>query len=198
MAYITEGDLENHILHDIDAGFSAWISTVIGMVESYIEQYTGIDFENDTAGTRYFDGSGEDIQVIGDFRTGTLTSVQILNSDGQVEATLTLNTDFVYYPYNETTPNALKLLSGGQYGSWPARARSVAITGKFGYSSPPAAVKIAAVKLAAKMINEGLKGGEVKAETLGSYSVTYKDLDESAVSLGIKEILNQYRVMSVL
>lgn len=197
MSYITEGDLENFILQDIDSGFSTWIESVITMVESYIEQYTGIDFENDTATTRYFDGDGSDIVVIGDYRTGTLTSMQILDSDGNVEATLTSGTDFTEYPYNEGTPNAIKLLGGGQYNHFGNRSRTVKITGKFGYATPPGAVKIAAIKLAAKMINEGLRGGQVSSESLGSYQVSYKELDESSESLGIKEILNQYRVMTL-
>jgi hypothetical protein len=75
--------------------------------------------------------------------------------------------------------------------------RAVSITGVWGYASAPSPIKYAAAQLAAKIINEGLRGGQVGSENLGSYSIDYKEVDEYIESLGIKEILNQYRVISL-
>lgn len=196
MSYITESDLENFIIQDIDSSYSAWIASVIAYIEDYIEQYTGLVFDNSASATQYFDGIGGDILTIGEYQS--LTSVQTLDSSGNVMETLVDGTDYVGYPYNDATKNSLKLLTGGQRSCWPEWDRSVKITGVFGYTTVPGPVKVAAVKLAAKVINEGLKGGQVSQESLGSYSVTYRELDESVDSLGIKEILNQYRRMTLV
>lgn len=194
MAYLSESDLENFILQDIDSSFSAQITEIITWVEDYINNYCGIDFENSTAEAKYFDGSGNEDLFIGEFQTGQLTEVLVLDSLGNTLATLVKDTDYWEYPYDNTSmKNTLRLCPDGQYSSWPLHNRAAKVTGKFGRSTIPKAVKLAAIKLAAKIINEGLRGGQVASESLGAYSVTYEKLDESAESLGIKEILNQYR-----
>lgn len=191
MAYITESDLENHILQDIDSTYSTWISTIIGFVEDYIDKYCGTNFSTLGSVTRYYDGSG-----VGELSIDNLTaitSVQILNNNGDVESNLTENTDYWLYPLNETVKNKLVLTGTNLSSSFPDRPRAVKITGTFGYTTVPSPVKFAGIQLAAKIINEGLRGGQVKSESLGSYNISYKDIDEKVESMGIKEILNQYR-----
>ncbi len=194
MAYLTEADLENFILQDIDPSFSAQITEVIAWVTEYINNYCGINFENSTVESKYFDGSGNEDLFIGEFQTGQLTEVLILDMQGNTLATLVKDTDYWEYPAdNNSMKNALRLIPGSQYTHWPQYNRAAKVTGKFGRSTVPKAIKLAAIKLAAKIINEGLRGGKVSSESLGSYSINYEKLDESKESLEIKEILNQYR-----
>lgn len=189
--YITESDLENHILQDIDSTYSTWIGTIIGFVEDYIDKYCGTSFASLGSVTRYYDGSGvEDLSI--DNLTA-ISSVQILNSNGDVESNLTENTDYWLYPLNETVKNKIVLTGTNLIGSFPDRLRAIKVIGTFGYSSVPSPVKFAGIQLAAKIINEGLRGGQVSSESLGSYNISYKDIDEKVDSMGIKEILNQYR-----
>lgn len=195
MAYITESELENYIVQDIDNSMSAWISSVISQVETYIEKYTNVDFENSASADLYFDGSGDDVLFVGDYQS--ISAVVILNVDGSTLETLTVNTDYVLYPYNESTKNGIKLIIGGKRSTFPDWSRAVKVTGVFGYATPPNDIKLAALKLAAKTINDGLKGGQVSSESLGSYSVNYKDLDEVSESMGIKNILDQYRPITL-
>lgn len=194
MSYISEGDLENFILQDIDSSYSTWITSIIAAVEAYIDQYCGTDFENSGSGDKYYDGNGTDELFIGNVQT--ITAVYFLDVNGNVESTLGTG-DWNLYPLNDSTKNTLKLSGGGSYSSFPNRSRAVKITGTFGNSTAPLPVKMAGVQLAAKLINEGLRGGQVKSESLGSYSVTYKDIDENAESMAIKETLNQYRIMTL-
>jgi len=193
MAYLTEGDLENFLLQDIDSSFSTFISNVITWVEDYITQYCGTDFENSASSAKYFDGNGTEDLYVGEYQS--LSEVLVLASDRNTLATLVANTDYWKYPYNESVYDTIRLVKGGQYSLWPMRARAAKVTGVWGRASVPNPVKLAAIKLAAKIINEGLRGGEVTSETLGSYTINYKQIDESAESLGIKEILNQYRAI---
>lgn len=191
MAYITEGDLENHILQDIDSSYSAWIGVIIGFVEEYIDKYCGTSFASQGSVDRYYDGSDGNELIIDDVQS--VTSVQILAPDGSVIANLTQNTDYWLYPLNDTVKNSLVLSGTNLLSEFPSYPRAVKITGTFGFGTVPGPVKFAGIQLAAKMINEGLRGGQVKSESLGSYRVDYRDIDESVESMGIKEILNQYR-----
>lgn len=193
--YITESDLENFILQDIDPSFSTWITSVISMVEAYVDQYCGTSFANAVSTTRYFDGSGIDELLIGPVQS--VSSLKILDVNGNTEATLTASTDYYLYPLNETIKDRIKLSLGGQYQAFPGRTRSIEVTGIFGHSAVPGPVKLAAIQLAAKVINTGLRGGQVSSETLGSYRIDYREVDENAESLGIKETLNLYRVMNL-
>lgn len=195
MAYITESDLENFILQDIDSSYSTWIATVIGYVEEYIDQYLGTSFAGSSAGViRYFDGSGQNELFVGDFTA--LTEVKILDTDGNDLFTLVQDEDYYLYPLNSTVKNSIRLVRSGRAGGiFPGYNRAVKITGTYGYGSAniPAPIKLVAIKLASKIINEGLRGGQVSSETLGSYSIDYKEIDETTEAMGIKDILNKYR-----
>lgn len=196
--YITESDLENFILEDIDSSYSAWINTIIASVEAYIDQYCGTNFAaNNNSADRYFDGSGAEDLYIGPVQS--ISAVKILDSFGNVLSTLNASDYYLYplQPVNTGEYDRLRLNGAGQYGIFPDGARTVQVTGVWGYSAVPAPVKMAGVQMAAKLINEGLRGGQVSSETLGSYSVAYRQVDEVSESMGIKDILNQYRVMTL-
>ena len=47
--------------------------------------------------------------------------------------------------------------------------------------------------LVGKIIKEGMKGGPSSAESLGDFRIAYQKIDEAADSLGVKNILDQYR-----
>ncbi len=195
MPYLTEGAIENFMLQDIDNSFSGFVTSIIGYVEAYIDNYCGTDFQNSGADTKRYDGTGLRELFIGEFQS--LSAVRILTIEGNTEDTLTENTDFWTYPLNETVKNTLYLIPTGSYAAFPKRARSVECVGTFGRTDAPEPVKLAGLQMCAKIINEGLRGGQVSAENLGSYSVDYRQVDEVAETLGIKDILNQYRVMTL-
>lgn len=189
--YITEGDLENYMLQDIDSTYSTFVADVITMVEDYINKYTGVDFENASSTERYYDGSEADELIIDDVQS--VSAVTIYDTNGSQLHTLTENTDYFLYPLNETIKNRL-VLTTGKIGVFPSYSRSIKVTGVFGFSTVPTAIKIAALKLAAKILEKGLKGGEASSESLGSYSIDYRELNDTADALGIFDILNMYRV----
>ena len=191
MSYITEGDIENYMLQDIDSTYSAFVASVIAMVEDYINKYCGVDFENGSSADRYYDGSGSGELIIDEFQS--ISAVTIYDTNGQQLYTLTENTDYYTYPLNETVKNKLVLFSGGKLGIFPSWGRSIKVTGIFGFSAAPTAIKIAALQLAAKILEKGLKGGEASAESLGEYSIDYKEINDQADALGIFQILNMYR-----
>jgi len=198
MAYTTETKIENYMMTDIDPSFSSQVSDWITAATNYIDKYTDKSFEG-ASETRYFDGTNKTEIIVDDFVS--LTSVQILqvNSD-DVEYTLTegLDDDYILYPYNETPYYKLMMVPSSQVGVWLPGPKRIKLTGTWGHSSNvPKDIELAATILVSDVIKQGRDSGKITSESLGDYSVTYDTLDESATRLGVKQILDQYKILEV-
>ncbi len=64
-------------------------------------------------------------------------------------------------------------------------------------TSVPEAIQFVATKLAATLIEPGLKGGHISSQDLGDYSVTFEKIDQTADALGIYNTLDQYRDIEI-
>ena len=193
MAYTTKGKIQRFLNVDIAASFDAEIASWIDSVASWIDKYCGKTFES-AEETRYFDGNGKTTIMVDDF-TGSPT-ILILNVDGTTGWTLVEghSDDYLVYPLNSTPKNELRLVSGSQIGNFPNRSRSVQITANFGYSvSVPNDIELAATKLVAEIVKEGLKGGKLSSIQLGDYQANFQKVNEKADALGIYQILDMYR-----
>lgn len=192
--YITEGDVENFLLQDIDGSYSDFVSTVISAVGDYIDRYCGTSFSNSSSADKYYDTFGTDELVIDPVQS--ISALTILDAQGNTEMTLTENTDYWLYPLNETIKSRI-VLAGGKLAVFPERTRAVKITTVSGYATVPGPIKVAALKLVAKILEKGLKGGEASAESLGEYSIDYKEVDEVSESMQIKNVLDMYREIRI-
>ena len=191
--YTTEEKIESYLMITIDQSQSDEVDNWIIAVSNWIENYTGRTFEASTE-TKYFDGSGSRELYIDSVIS--ITTLQTLNTDGTVSTTLTEghDDDYLLYPLNESPKHIIKLVISSSIAVFPSGLKRVKITGNFGQaSSVPADVELAATMLVGKIIGKGLKGGETKGQSLGDFSVSYEDVNESADSLGIKNILDKYR-----
>lgn len=207
MAYATEGDIEKFLLHDIDSSFSGQVTTWLALAKEWIDNYCNTTFEEVASSVRYFDGNGSPDLPVDEFHGNPV--VKLLDSSGNTIETLTEGTDFVCYPLNNTVKNSLsftgpsglisdrQLIDGESGRGWPRGTKSVSVEVTWGHSAVPEAVKQAAIQIVARILNQGLRGGDVKAESLGSYSVTYQDIDETAMALGLKSLLFPYKVIDV-
>jgi len=198
MAYTTETKVENYLMVDIDPTMSSQISDWISAVERYINDYTERKhgFEATAATTRYFDGNG--LREINVDEFVSLTSVEILESNGSdVEWTLTSgwDNDYIAYPYNEVPQYRLVLTANSQVGAWFSGAKRIKITAVWGYSSTvPKDIELAATMLVASIVEKGLRGGTVQSESLGDYSISYGSVDATAEVMGVKKILDKYKI----
>ena len=197
--YIDKSAIENYLLVDIDGSMDVQINAWILAAQNYVEIYTGRKFEADTE-TRYYDGAGGRTFYLDDIIT--ITSVQTLDLDGStVDQTLIEDTDYFAYPLNDTPKHILKLApEGSNIGKWPKGKKRIKVVGDFGYNSTvPEDIKLAITQLVSEIINVGRQGSEggISSESLGDYSVTFGSLDESATRLGIKPILEHYKLMTL-
>ncbi len=199
MSYTTESKIENFLMMDIDPSMSSQISDWISAVENYINKYTNRKdgFESATVATiKYFDGNGK-IEIDIDSCT-EVTSVEVLElTTGAVEWTLVagMSSDYITYPYNELPIYRLILRPTAQIGAWYKGDKRIKVTAKWGVaSSVPKDIELVATKLVASIIEKGANGGSIRSESLGDYSVTFQDLEESAKGMGVNNILDNYRL----
>lgn len=199
MPYTSKTKVENYLTVDIDSSFNSQVDLWITAVETYINNYTGKNFtESASDETRYYDGNGKVELDIGNFTT--LTTVQILDvSSDDVAFTLTegKSNDYLTFPYNSADGATYRLVMtvNSQTAVWLKGTRRIKIVGKFGHgTSVPEDISLAATILLAGIVEKGLKGGSVLSEDLGDYSVTFKNVDDISNVMGVKEILNKYKI----
>lgn len=195
MSYSNEEKVEDYLTIDIDSSFSSRIIEWAESVDKYIDNYTGKSF-SEISESRYFDGSGSRELDVDDFVS--ISEVLILNyedDDTMYALSEGKGNDYVTFPYNETPKYRLILTPASTIGGWLKGDRRIKITATWGHqSSIPSDIVLAATMLLAGIIEKGLKGGTVKSESLGDYSVTFKDLDDISSTMGVKDILSHYKI----
>lgn len=195
MSYANEGKLENYLTIDVDNSFSDQISEWAEAVDEYIDNYCGRTFGDDGSETRYFNGDGRKELDVDDFQS--ITSVEILepNSDDTM-FTLTegREEDYLTYPYNSTVKYRLIMTPVSQGGNWKKGTKNIKITATWGRSTVPKDIELAATMLLAGIVEKGLKGGSVASESLGDYSVSFKEVDAISSVMGVQEILKKHKL----
>ena len=198
MPYANEGNLENYLTIDVDNSFSSQITDWAEAVDLYIDKYTNRSFADSGSEVRYFDGNGGreiDIDIF-----SSLSSVQILGvTSDDVSHTLTegKENDYIIYPYNDNPKYRLILTKTSAVQAWPTSPRRIKITGSWGETAVPKDIELAATILLAGIVEKGLKGGTVLSEDLGDYSVTFKNVDDISSVMGVKDILDKYKLYTL-
>jgi hypothetical protein len=178
--YITQAEIENYLLTDINLSFEDQVEKWIQTAQNYVEKYTGRSFES-VEETRLFDGNGKQEIMIDD----CLEITEILDGTREV-------TDYKAYPANKTPKTSLY----SSYG-WSRGNQNYSIEGTWGYSEEaPEDIKFATVVLVAGIINGQLKEGAVKQEKIGQYSVTDTEDQEKDYQQAM-DILNMYKKYTI-
>jgi len=196
MAYTTEQKVKNYLgISSLpDPLTSAALEDFINAVDAFIDNYCNRTFESSDT-SKYYDGSGSSELLIDDLIS--LTKIEILDDDGNVNETIDSSDEYWLYPENKTPKNRIVLnADNAPIAVFPKGNQNIKITGTFGYqSSVPDDIVLAATKLVAGIIEEKyIKDvGSIKSEKLGEYSVTIQDIKETGRNLGVFDILDRYR-----
>jgi hypothetical protein len=190
--YTNESKIEQSLQINIDDSISGSVIDWINWVSAYIDRYTGTSFISANT-VKYYDVQKSTSQLfIDDFTS--LTSVQLLDTDGDIEDTLTETTDYWTYPLNSTPKNEIRLNPYGRYGSYPyLGSKKVKITGAFGVGTVvPSDIEMVATQMVGDIIRQvcGAAKG-VKSEKVGEHSVTYESVGQ--YSIPYHSILDLYR-----
>jgi len=201
MAYIQKSQIENYLMTDIGNSFDTQITDWISSAETYINKYVGRQngFEELEASAKYYDGNG--LREIDIDECIEVTAVEILEANSSdVEWTLTegQENDYITYPYNDTPIYRIKLVNTSSVGAFYNGKKRIKITAKWGYKSTvPEDIKLATTILVAGVVEQGLKGGKVKNESLGDYSVAFEMMEDSPNILSVNKILNHYKIFEI-
>lgn len=183
----------------IDSSFDDQINEWIDAVDTYIDNYCNRTFEEESATYKLYDGSGTSELLIDDLLT--LTKIEMLDEDNDVDETLDSEDEYWLYPANKTPKNRIRInTANAPISIFPKGHQNIKVTGKFGQSeSVPEDIRLVATKLVAGIISEKNLdiAGEIKSERLGEYSVTLQDVEKQANHLGIKEVLDRYRLIPI-
>lgn len=166
---------------------------VIDRAEQLIERITK-DFFYAKAFALYFDGNGKDRLFLG-LVPDIISVTEILLSGIELDSSWwTYNKNSVYLDPEATTGDELpELLLHLKYYHklFPKGTRNVKITGTYGWSSCPVAIKRAAIMLCRYENDSTLftsHSGNLKSEKLGDYSYTLSDVVSTKDSTGIDEV----------
>jgi hypothetical protein len=195
MSYANEGQLENYLTIDIDNSLSSQITEWSLAVDLYIDKYCNRTFKDEGTETRYFDGDGSKELDIDDFQS--LNTVEILepNSDDTMFSLVEgREEDYMVYPYNGIPKYRLIMTPVSKSGNWKKGTRNIKVNADWGRAAVPEDIQLAATILLAGVIEKGVKGGSVLQESLGDYSVTFKEADDISGLMGVKDILSKYKL----
>ena len=197
--YTTKSRIQNYLMITIADSFDDQINEWIDAADTYIDNYCNRTFEQESATSKLYDGSGTSELLIDDLLT--LTKIETLDEDNDVDETLDSTDDYWLYPANETPKNRIKInTANASIAVFPKGHQNIKITGTFGQStSVPEDIRLVATKLVAGIISERNLdiAGEIKSEKLGEYSITLQDIEKQANHLGINQILDRYRLIPI-
>src|SRR6056297_1196465 len=195
--YTTKEAVENYSTTDIIEEFSEQIEEFIAEMEDYVDDYTKRNFVADsTATTRLYNGNGSKNLPIDD-------CIEITKVE---RGTNTYGDDFIeieeggsggYYllpaNYEEEELPINKIHLRSMY--WNEGLNNHRITAKWGYSEEaPADIKFATTVLVNGVIKENnTTKGDIERESIGEYSVAFKDQKEKSDYKRAMEILDNYK-----
>ena len=199
MPYTNKARVQNYLLININDSFASQITEWIAVSKEYIDNFCNRTFEQESATTKLYDGDGTRELLVDDLLT--LTKIEILDRDGNVDYTIDGSTEYYLYPANTTPKTSITIEpTNADVSVFPKGKQNVRLTGTFGYSETvPEDIRFAATKLVAGIIQEGNYdvGSEIKSEKLGEYSITYQDVTKLAGQMKVDDILIKHRKMNV-
>jgi hypothetical protein len=185
--YSSQDRVEKYLQRELTDDEAAIIDDVIATISASIETYTNRkwnpvdaeDGEDPEDQTYFYDGNGLQEIHIDDFTE--LTSLDLLDSDGNSYRSFDLETEVINYPLNKTTKHSIRLRSD----RFPEGNGNVQVVGKFGAGTVPAVVITVCTALVGNFVNN-MGQGAFKKESIEGYSYELSEAsndDEDVVKL---------------
>jgi len=177
--YCAKSDIENYLLQTIDSSFDAQVNKWISQIEAYIDRYCNRNFIAET-GIKKYDGNGKKSILVDDFVTVTRLTIDDTDID-----------DYYIYPANSERKYEIYLVND----IFSRGHQNIEIEAKWGYSATvPDDIRLAATILVAGIILFSNNLSQQKrSESLGDYTVSYKDDRGWQDFDRAKNILDSYR-----
>ena len=183
MANITsQAKVEHYLKRSLSASEQSLLTdSLLGAVTRWISRYMGVDYSTNSATTAYYDGTGGKWLFISP--ATTVSSVQYIDENGDVDDTLTADEDYVLYPLSGAPYD--RILRRSTY--WGKGYRNIKLTGTFNAATPDTIV-LAATILVAKFISND---GNVRSRSIEGFSETFTEIADDTAE--VYELLNSER-----
>lgn len=194
MSIINKTDIEDFLQIEIDPCFddqvARWIQAAISHAENVIDRKIMLD---DVSSDRLYDGENNPKIIIDDCR-----EIEEVADCDNVLAT----TEYLAWPYNSPIKTHINLKSG----KWSSGFASVRVKAKWGCYTEldiPEDLRFAILVLAAGIVNSNQNNSGtvdnqvVQSESIGRYSVTYRDTTQKMEFQNAKETLLAYKRYSI-
>ena len=201
-----KADIPDSPLFDVtddtyDTVLGNMVTAASRLIDRYVGGWDNYFYPSTDSQTRYFDGSGEEIQYIDP--AVSITSVAVSESGGRASAdytTWTNDTDYFVFPYNYSSLG-MPIMGlavdndSGSKGTFGMTKKGVKVTGIFGYSvTPPADVEQACKIQAVRFFMRSKQGYQDAAANPSMGEMYYmKELDPD-----VKVLLQRYRVHNLV
>jgi len=201
-----KADIPDSPLFDVtddtyDTVLGNMVTAASRLIDRYVGGWDNYFYPTTDAQTRYFDGSGEEMQYIDPMVS--LTSVAVSESGGRAASdytTWTVDADFFVMPYNYSSIGMpiMGLVidnDSGSKGTWGTTRKGVKVTGVFGWSAtPPADVEQACKIQAVRFFMRSKQGYQDAAANPSMGEMYYmKELDPD-----VKVLLQHYRTYNAV
>ena len=199
MAYTNKDTVQNYLAINIDACFDDYIDLLIAAAKRYIDNYTGTEFESSDDTYRLYDGSGTNTILTDDFTS--ITKIELLDSDRDVDTTLNNADDWYLYPENKTTKNKIILDTDADFVHFHMGHQNIKVYGSFAAATTvPADIQMAATKIVASFLSRAMQGGagNIKSEKLFEYTVSFGDIKDEPDFIDAMEILKLYAYIPIV
>ena len=185
-AYTNQEKVEAYLDRDLTANEETLLDGVIAYISNVINGYTNriwndIDGDAPEASEKIYDGNGKREVFVDDFTE--LTSVDLLDSNGDSYQTLSDVSEFINYPLNSGVYESIHLRNY-RIGNGAGRIK---VTAVFTSGEAPDDIVMVATALVAKfMARRSVNAGAFKKESIEGYSyevMNGKDADEETKAL---------------
>jgi hypothetical protein len=185
-AYTDKEKVEAFLNRELSENEETLLDSVISYISIYINNYTGrvwndIDGEFPDASSKLYDGNGKKEIFVDDF--ASISSIELLDSQGDTYVTLTDETEFLTYPMNDAIANSI-YLRNYRVGTGAGRIK---ITGVWTSGDVPDDVIMVATALVGRFLNRrDVNSASFKKESIEGYSyeiLTGKESDEEVKTL---------------
>lgn len=170
MGYTNQQLIENYLQRSLTENEIASLMVIIPATEQWIDGDLNSTFGEVASTTRYYEATGQQLDIDPCTAITALTSNDIDNSVNYTYP----STDYVAEPVNETVKRELRL----RYGKFNPGKANVGVTAKFSEwdNGVPEDITIAATRIAAGILNAGKQSGtgeNLESESLEGHSVSY-------------------------
>jgi len=194
--------IENYLLTEIASDFEGQVSEWIAQMEQYIERETKrIFIAGTTASVKKYEIEDVSSITIGEYRK---TNRELYIDDCVEIIELTINgdvidpTDYLTYPMNDLPITRIRLTAESGL-EFTEGEQNISVKAKWGYSiACPSDISFACMIFTVGVINySGDMEGEIKSESIGSYTVSFKDDKDWQDFERAKEILQNYKALRI-